>query len=295
MKRTTTTGLLGCLALGSAIYLGTGAAGVAPAAPSSAGAQLGGLERGVTKPSDEHKLVFAGPGVVSAVSVKEGDVVKAGQVVANQDDTEEKAKFAVAQGEIVSADLQIKAAEADLEQKKVELRRKEQLYSDVVAAKKTNLEIEEARVAVTIGDIAVQYRRQEKAQKLLESSLQKVKIEQKHLVAPIDGMVSKVDIHAGEGTDLTKPAIAIVTNNPLWVEVDVPSAKGKTLRPKQTLEVRYTDEEQWMPAEITLVSPVANAGANVQRIRLQMPNPQNRVSGLPVVVKVPDAVAGADR
>ncbi len=55
--------------------------------------QMSNLERGVTKPREEPKVVFVGPGVVMKIEVKEGDTVKAGQVLAVQDDREEQAKL----------------------------------------------------------------------------------------------------------------------------------------------------------------------------------------------------------
>ena len=85
----------------------------------------------------------------------------------------------------------------------------------------------------------------------------------------------------------------IVKNDPLWVEVDVPSTKAKLLSVKQTLQVRYTDEDKWMPAEIIFLTPYANAGSNTRRVRLQMPNPAHREAGLPVVVQLPDNLASA--
>ena len=45
---------------------------------------------GITKPSEERKLAFALPGVVADVAIKDGDVVKKGQILASQDDRQEQ-------------------------------------------------------------------------------------------------------------------------------------------------------------------------------------------------------------
>ena len=47
----------------------------------------------VTAPSDKRKLSFNFPGVVRDVNVKEGDSVKAGQPLAQQDDDIEKSEL----------------------------------------------------------------------------------------------------------------------------------------------------------------------------------------------------------
>src|SRR4051812_22127335 len=45
---------------------------------------------GVSRPSQERKLSFSTPGVVAQAPLKEGDVVKAGQVIIVQDDVIDK-------------------------------------------------------------------------------------------------------------------------------------------------------------------------------------------------------------
>jgi multidrug resistance efflux pump len=124
-----------------------------------------------------------------------------------------------------------------------------------------------------------------------------VKVVQKKLLAPISGIVSKVELHPGEGTDLTKPAgIQIVQNDPLWVEVDIPWQKADALRMGQTLDVRYTDPAdrgEWMQAKVIAMSPIADAASNQRPVRLELPNKNLRESGLQVQVKLPDNLAAA--
>jgi len=45
---------------------------------------------GITKPSNERKLPFPTPGLVSDVAVKEGDAVKKGQILASQDSRQDE-------------------------------------------------------------------------------------------------------------------------------------------------------------------------------------------------------------
>jgi RND family efflux transporter MFP subunit len=258
--------------------------------------QSADLERGVTKPREEPKIVFVGPGVVMKVDVKEGDVVKAGQVLAVQDDREEQAKLQLIQGELDSALLQIDASVADKELKQVMLDRKEQLYDALIKAGKSNNELDEARVAVKIADIAVKFRKQEHAQKLLELGAQKVRLELKRLMSPINGVVAKIEVKAGEGTDITRPAMQIVQNDTLKVEVDIPSTKCKNLKAGpngDTLMVRYMDEEKWMPAKVVFLTPYADPSSGTRKVRMEMANEGNREAGLPVYVKLPDNLAKA--
>jgi len=261
---------------------------VAP--PSSTDPNPPGYARGYTKPSDQADLAFATPGVVKRVPVKAGDTVEKDKtVIAVQDDAEELAKLAVAEGEILNADYQIRAADADLAKKRVDLRRVEDVNAKIIAEGKTNSEVDEARVNVKIAEIAYDYRKQDKKQKELERDLQKVRVEQKRILSPINGVVAKIELHAGEGTDIQRPAgIQLVQNDPLWVEAQVPTAKAAGLQKGQTLKVFYPDSPKPLDAKVIFLAPVANAGANVRLVRLELPNPTNREAGLPMLVSVPE-------
>ncbi len=176
------------------------------------------------------------------------------------------------------------------------LDRKVQLYESLIKEGKSNNELDEARVAVKIADIAVKFRTQEHAQKKLELGAQKVRIEQKRLMSPIDGVIAKIEVRAGEGTDITRPAMQIVQNDMLKVEVDIPATKCRNLKsgPEgDTLMVRYGDEEKWMPAKIVFLTPYADPSSGTRKVRLEMPNEAKREAGLPVYVKLPDNVAAA--
>ena len=102
---------------------------------------------------------------------------------------------------------------------------------------------------------------------------------------------------------------SIVKTDPLWVDVNMPSYKAQLLAQwmaksaeNKTLKVQYVDGGPWMDAQIILLAELANPGANVRMVRLQMPNPPKTESGAPlpkreaglqVLVKLPDDVSAA--
>ncbi|QOV87814.1 efflux RND transporter periplasmic adaptor subunit [Humisphaera borealis] len=283
--------MTGGLGLQSSVALGQ-------SSPGSAESMLTSHERGVTKPKEEPKLAFVGPGVVMKVLVKEGATVTKDQVLAVQDDRDETGKLEVAKGEVESARMQIEAAAADLELKKVTLARLEELYADLIkqpAPKNTNRDLDEARVAVKIAEISIKFRETEWNKAKLEQHLQQIRLDQKKLVSPIDGVISKIDVNPGEGTDLSRPAMQIVQIDTLKVEVDIQATKCKALKIGDTLQVRYTDEDKWMPATITFMTKYANASSGTRKVRLEMKNEADREAGLPVYVKLPDNLAAVTR
>lgn len=242
---------------------------------------------GITNPSEQRGLNFNVPGVVSKVLVKEGDAVKKGDIIAQQDDSVDQADLKVKEADANSSALQIDAAITDLAQKKVELDRQNKMFAKGVAGES---DVEKAKLDVDIGEIRVKLAEGETSQKKEEVNSEKAKIAQKKLIATIDGIVQKINVHEGElaTNDPKTPCIQIVLNEPLYVEVDVPVSAAAAFQLKQKMDVRYSGEDKWHSADLIFLNPVANAAAGTQRVRLQMDNPNHLRSGLQVEVAPAD-------
>jgi len=259
------------------------------AAPESSTADRPLTYTGYTKPSEQRGLGFNGPGVVTKVQVKEGDHVKKGQLLAEQDTRAERADLGVLEAKAAEADVEIKAAEATLAEKKVVLQKQQRMAKANVA---NELEVMQAELDVQIEEFKLDFSKQEKAEKYLEVQAQKTKLELKQLIATTDGIVQQINVHEGElsANDPKTPVMTIVNNEPLFVEVDVPASVAKPLQVHEKLEVRYEDEpaNTWTPAEIIFLNPVANSTTRepTQRVRLQLDNPNHLRSGMNVVVKL---------
>ena len=74
------------------------------------------LEGQHTEPSKHPKLSFAAPGLIRAIPVKRGQVVKAGDILLQEDDRQEQAALEALRGEATSG-LNIKYYEADYAEK----------------------------------------------------------------------------------------------------------------------------------------------------------------------------------
>jgi len=244
---------------------------------------------GFTKPSEQRDVTFNGPGVVSDEPVKEGDLVKAGDLLAVQDTTVEDATEKAAEVD-ANSDLQIEAANADHDAKVVEMKRKEEMRRENVVGQS---ELDVAKVDEVIAAIRIRLAQQEKEKAMAEALEEQAKIKLKRLVSPVSGVVAKINTHVGEAAsaDASKPIMTIIQNDPLYVEVDLPTMIVKNIRAHQMIEVRYVGDEKWTAAEAIFVAPEADARSDRQKIRLQLPNPEGRHSGLQVQVKAPENVA----
>ena len=250
---------------------------------------------GFTKPSEERNLSFSLPGKVVEVKVKEGQVVKKGELLAVQEDAVEQKELIKAEIGILSAEIEIDAEKKELAKSKVDLVRKEKL-------RKTNgvsqADLEEAQLQVDIGGLKVKHAEEAKKEAEALAAAQDEKIKQKRLYSTIDGIVERINTHEGEMSGNNDPkypgAMYIVQNDPIYVEVDLPNSLAQGLRLQQKLDVRYAADGKWVPAEIVLFPSVADKGSNTQKVRLQMANPDHRPAGLPVEVKVGETVASGD-
>ena len=250
----------------------------------ASGADSGSYKNpGITNPSEQRGLNFNVPGVVSKVFVTEGDIIKKGTLIAQQDDSVDLAEMKVKEADVTSSALQIEAANTDLAQKKVEFARQTDMFAKGVAGK---ADVEKAKLDVDIGIIRVKLAQQETAQKQQEVEAERAKIAQKKLLSTIDGIVQKINVHEGElaTNDPKTPCIQVVQNEPLYVEVDVPVNVAKELEIGQPMDVRYFSDTKWQATKIIYFNPVSNAAAGMQRVRLQMENPNHLRAGLQVEV-----------
>lgn len=81
--------------------------------------------------------------------------------------------------------------------------------------------------------------------------------------------------------------MTIVQNDPLKIEFFLPVAQANKLKEGQQLQVRYTPEESWQPAELKYKAPFADAPSEHQKIGLEMKNTDGRDSGMQVQIKLP--------
>jgi len=278
-----------------AILLGVGGVALAAQeAPSTADQPL--TYTGITKPSEQRGLNFNGPGVVAQVLVKEGDLVKKGQLLAKQDDRADQADLKTLEAKLASSDVEINADQAQADEKKVEWDQKVKGFKKNVFS---DLDVRQAELEYTIAIARKDMATKDKEEKQTEVDAQNVKLQLRELRATTDGIVQQINIHEGElaSNDPKAPVMSIVTNQPLYVEVYMPATVAKSFKPGQKLQVRYTDEhtDKWTNAEIVLLNPVANAttATSSQSVRLQLENTEGMRAGMHVLVKLPE-VASAE-
>jgi RND family efflux transporter MFP subunit len=240
---------------------------------------------GISAPSDKRNLPFADVGIVKEMLVKNGDAVKAGQLVATEDSDLEELELASMKIEAESTS-QLKADQADRDIKKLQA---DNLKKALASGGANTTEVEAAQLAYTESEDKIQYDQEQMARKAADVAKQERKIEKMKLTTPIDGIVEKISLQPGEVFDPNKPdgVLTIVKNQPLWVDMHIPSTEAAKLKVGQTLSASYDLGGQAMNGKIIFMDPVVDAASDTQTVRMELPNEEGKPSGLPVNVRLP--------
>jgi RND family efflux transporter MFP subunit len=273
---------------GVAVLAGLLAGGMAWAAQAPSAADQ--TVPAVSKPSQKRELTLTIRGTISQVPVKEGDTVKAGQLLLAEDDRVEQKELERLQLEAQSQ-IAIKAAEAELKVKQAELANYEEMYKNHAS---NEIELRKAQAEAEVALLQVEKAKQDSEIRKKEAEKQAAVLELMRRSSPIDGVIAKLEVGVGEVVDPTKPVCTVVQNNPLWVEAYVPVGVAAQLKVGQTMQVRYPQEDKWLAGEVNFLSPVADERSGMRLIRLQLPNPELRESGLNMLLRLPDQVAQAE-
>lgn len=240
--------------------------------------------RAVTNPSADITLSYVQPGRIAKVYFKEGEWVKDGQVLIQQDDAVEQIQLAQLQA--ASEDTtQIQASEASLAQSKVDLKKLEKAAASNAA---TELEVEHAKLNVKMAELSLQLAKFEHEQAKRKYNELKVQIEKMHLKSPIDGRIENIHVETGESINALADVVRVVQIDPLWIDVPVPLIKATTLNYGKTAQVGFPNPNRAsLEGRIIYIAAVADAASSTLRVRIEVPNKSNRPAGEHVEIIFP--------
>jgi len=215
----------------------------------------------VAMPNQDVKIASLVPGRVDSMSVAEGDVVKAGQVVAEIDSR----PFADQRRQAVASLAQARGA---LENARLNLDRTDRLFQRGIAAGK---EIEDARTLRASAESSV-----EQAQAALDTAdrqLLRAKI-----VSPISGQVVKRIVAVGEQVDGTaaQPVLEVANLDHVEIAANVPAEHLGRVRVGQAATVvsdAYGDRS--FAGRLIAIAPSVDAVTNSALARVRLSNPDH--------------------
>jgi len=200
-------------------------------------------------------------GVVSKMYVEEGDRVKKGQLLCEQDTIQLKLEIEAAQFELSEAKILRNKAKREWE-------RQQQLFeSDIVAEKA----YEDARFTYDASRKRVNRLRADR--KNLEDQLRK-----KQIRAPVSGYVVKRQCQIGQWLGEGNPAVTLVVQNPILFMVPVPERYVPSIRTGSQVEVTFDAlPGKGFQGEIDAVIPKADTAARTFPVRIKISNPKGAI------------------
>lgn len=229
-------------------------------------------------------------GVVERIDVERGSVVRSGQSLVRLRADVERANAGAAQTR-ARIDADVKAAAASLELAEQKVQRAESLVAQGFVSDQA---AEQARGEA---EVARQKLRQVRGQMTI--SQQEQRVAEAHLAlrtvrSPLTGVVVERYVNVGERVE-ERPMMRVAVINPLRVELMVPTTLYGTLAPGDRVAVRpELPGATAVTAVVRHVDQVLDAASNTFRVRLTLPNPQNRLpAGLRCKAELPAVAAGA--
>jgi RND family efflux transporter MFP subunit len=209
-------------------------------------------------PNEDVKLAAQVPGRVVAMSVAEGDSVRAGQVVAEietppLEDQQRQARAALAQ------------AKAALENARLNLARTERLFERGIAAGK---EVEDARAQAASAEAAL-----EQAQAALATADRQ--LGRAHVRSPISGQVVKRFVGVGEQVDGTpaQPLLEVANVDRVEVAAHVAAdhlGRVRVGQPATIVSDAYPGRT--FAGEVIAIAPAVDPATNATLVRIRVKN-----------------------
>lgn len=237
--------------------------------------------------SEQIEVPARSAGVLKTMNVREGDVVREGQVAGVMDDTD--ARLAVDKAETESASaraeadnkLKVLAAEKAAAAAKAELQRAVE-SSEKYAKSVSQSELDRLRFQAEKGALEHQQAEHERSQAQLTARIKANELdaarrilELHRITAPAAGMVVEVRKHGGEWVEPGMPVLRIVRMDPLRVEAFVSAADAVDLRTGSEVSFQTSADEassKRIVGKLSFVSPEIDPINGQVRIWADLPN-----------------------
>lgn len=202
-------------------------------------------------------------GELQELSVREGDAVKAGQVIARVDATDSRARLKQAQEQADSAKAQIEIAQRQWNNNKA--------LVDQGFISKTALDTSWNNFVAAEANHKAAMAAVEMARKGLDDTV---------LRAPIAGVVSQRLAQPGERVGVDARVVEIVDLSRLELEATLSAADSITVRPGQEAVLRIEGSTQPVAAKVVRINPSAQAGSRSVLAYLAVAEPAGLRHGL---------------
>lgn len=254
-------------------------------------AEFGGIYH-FTQPSKDAMMGFSQPSEVRQVLVTVGDEVKKGDVLVRARDADIQAALRLQQRRAVNR-FEILAAENRVQLAQIEFDNQQSARDQGGGSP---LEYERTRASLENAKIELDTAKERFIEQGIALERQEAELERFAITAQFDGTVASIEVSPGQAMQDSEPVLRLVSIDPLQVRVPTPTstvlAQGLERGDKAWVAVSVAGEPRLFEGTVTEVSPVADFGSDKVWVKVELPNPDRLLSGLPAWVRFAEPTEG---
>jgi RND family efflux transporter MFP subunit len=232
----------------------------------------------ISRPSDYRDLGFSARGKIAELLVKPGERVEKNQPLVRLDDSAQKP--IVEYMRLQSADQSaLKLAQTNLAYRERELAL---IESTIAKDAGNNAQLREATFRRDAARLDVESATVQLKLRAAELAREDARLKEMAIVSPLSGVVLDVRKRPGEIVEENTAVVTVLSVDPLWLDVNVPTRDAAGVSVGQPAEVVWEDLEGAKPmtGKVIYKSPAGNAGARQIQVRVEVDNPAQIPSGL---------------
>jgi len=218
---------------------------------------------GTLQPVDQTTVKAKVSGEIRQVTVREGEAVKAGQVIARFDTADLEAKLTDRIGALEASRAQLALAEKTRAQNQLLLKQK--------FISQTAYDASESNLSVTQGTLKSNEAQTQLARNALRDAV---------VAAPLTGTVAKRHVQPGEKVPFDAPLITIVDLARMELQAMVPANDIPELRVGMTVDLAIDGfGDRRFTGTIDRINPTTEAGTRAIIVFIRIPNPDSELRG----------------
>jgi len=227
------------------------------------------------EPNQSIELGSPVPGLIDKIFVDRADNVSAGQPLVQLESSVEEASSRQAR-ERAGMDGTVKARRADMHLARQNMQRMEKLFERKMVSSQQR---DEARAEFEVAKRNYQVAKENQRLAQLEFETTQAKLSRRVIRSPIDGVVVSRLSMPGEFVD-ERPVLSLAQIDPLRVEVLMPAELFGAIQPGMRAEVHpEIGTQNLLTANVTTVDRIIDAASGTFRVRLALPNPEQKIPG----------------
>ena len=232
---------------------------------------------GITEPIKDETLSASVSGIIAKINFKEGHAVKKGDVIVELNNVMEDLE--VARRKLIwESKIEITSAEQRAEMMKSDLDGTRRLYETTQSVSKEELDNKELDYKLALAELET-LRLAEKREEI-EFEMAREQLRRRSIVAPIDGIITRLHLQEGEFCDVNQPLVRIVNTERCYFvsHVEARMTPQFSIGQKVSIRIEGMADKVTAEGEVSFIAPVVDPASGLQEIKIEIDNFDSRIN-----------------